>query len=36
MNDDFYDQHSLSDWFFSLCVAVGSVTVLLITLAVTL
>lgn len=36
MNDDFYDQQTLGDWFFSLCVGVGAVTVLLITLAVTL
>lgn len=36
MNDDFYYQHTFSDWLFGLFVSVGAVTVLLITLAVTL
>jgi hypothetical protein len=36
MNDDFYEQHTIGDWFFGLCVSVGAFSALVIALAVTL
>jgi hypothetical protein len=35
-NDTEYEQHTFSDWLFSLLVAVGAVSALVIALAVTL
>ena len=36
MNDDFYDQQTLGDWFFGLFVSVGAFSAFVIALAVTI
>ena len=36
MNDDFYEQHTIGDLIFTICVTVGAVTAFVIALAVTL